>query len=114
MVQHRKATDAHHNLAEKLNRARVDFIKLDLDAAITFTSVARTTRDPETRDRNIANARKGYDTVRRYLAESDLSREEAEEISDKVTLLEAAIADLGEATINGEPGEPDAAAELGD
>ena len=107
MAKYRKKTDAHGKLAEKLNRARVDFIKLDLDAALTFTSVAKTTRDAVTRDRNIANARKGYDTVRRYLAKSDLSPEEVEEISDKVTLLEAALADLEEAAAKRESNEPE-------
>ena len=41
----------------------VAFLLADLDTALTFLDIAKTTTNEETRQRNFENARKAYDTV---------------------------------------------------
>lgn len=89
-----KYSDTRNKLAGNFNRARIAFIKIDLDSAITFTKVARIAEDAEIRDRNIANAWKAHDTVQRYMAVADLSREDVAEIENKILRLKAALVEL--------------------
>ena len=68
---------ATENRAMDRNDAGVSFLLMDLELANTFLEIAGTTKDDETRTRNIANAWKAHDTVRRFayrLREPERSR----------------------------------------
>ena len=82
--------------AETLNRAKVDFIKIDLETAITFAKTARESSHPEKTAGNRQNARKGYDTVIHLLRTATLTQVERENIATKLEWLKAALSDLGE------------------
>ena len=43
-------------LRTALRKGHVQFIRTELDLALTFLDVADTTRDPSTRQRNVENA----------------------------------------------------------
>ena len=45
------------------NKRGVEFVIIELDAALTFLDVADNSRIVETKERNHLNARKAYDTV---------------------------------------------------
>jgi hypothetical protein len=47
--------------------ARVDFVLSELDLGATFCEVALSTQDKETRERNIRNARKAYNSALRFM-----------------------------------------------
>ena len=47
----------------QVEQRQTDFILTELETAITFCDVARSTTDPERRARNIANANKAYQTA---------------------------------------------------
>jgi hypothetical protein len=48
---------------ERINREYLRFLRLDLDIAMTFVSMAETTTNPETRKRNLRHARRAYQVV---------------------------------------------------
>ena len=89
----------HHslsNLAADLNQTTIDFIKIDLNSVTVFANVARQSQDEEIRGRNIANARHGCETVRRFLTRVALSDEEATDIQNQLAFLEATLAELSD------------------
>ena len=48
---------------ERLNRVSVDFLKVDLETALTFVRIARQASDCIRKKRNCRAARKGFETV---------------------------------------------------
>jgi hypothetical protein len=84
------------SLADNLNRAMVEFNKIDLDLAITFVKAAQESEKKETIARNQRNARKVYDAVAYYLSTASLSKVERENITAKLEWLKAALLSLGE------------------
>jgi len=80
----------------RANQARVDFIRSDLDAALTFAQIARESRDAEKTTRNTRNARLGYDTVVRFLHRTTLSMDEQVYVDEKLDQLRLALVALGE------------------
>ena len=51
------------HLREEILYSRIRFIEVELDLGITFCSIASTTDDADSRERNIANARKASGTA---------------------------------------------------
>ncbi len=86
----------HESLVDKVNKAKVDVIKIDLDLAITFAKIARESEDKEAITRNQLNARRAYDSVTHYLSTAVLTQVEEENIKTKLEYLKNALADLGE------------------
>jgi hypothetical protein len=76
--------------------SRVEFLLADLDAALTFLDVAKTTTNEETRKRNFQNARHAYDTVVELMQKVTLNDEQNEEIQEKLTLLRTRLAAAGQ------------------
>jgi hypothetical protein len=94
---------APKRLAEELiesklqfNRAGIDFLKIDLAAALTFSNSARITDDPARKRRNRRSARKAYDTIARLAKRVDLSETEAAEIRQCLQRLKCELLALGE------------------
>jgi hypothetical protein len=81
---------------ERLNRYSAEFLKTDIEVALTFGSIARQSDDSAKRERNRQHARRGYDTIRRLLGRVKLSRDEEQVLSEKLMLLKSELECLGE------------------
>ena len=81
-------------------RAGLDFLSTDTATALAFAeSALQAENDSETRSRNQANARTGYDTVSRILNELSsklVTEAEKLEVADKLLLLKSKLLELGE------------------
>lgn len=89
----------HFENAEELSKLNVDFIRTDLDVAITFVEIARQTQEREKAIRNLNNARKAYETVLLYLRVATLNHFEHEYIERKLGLLKSGLLRQGEADL---------------
>ena len=84
-------------LQSELNLTRADFVRIDLDTALTMTEIAlQAESKSEKRLRNTANARHAYDTVLNYMDKLDTTTEERKEIDQKLSRLKADLVALGE------------------
>ena len=77
-------------------RASVNFLKTDLETALTFSGIALSTQDPKKRDRMRQNARKAYDTVIRFMKRLDLNAADSQIIFAYLRRLKSELATLGE------------------
>ena len=59
---------------ENVNQSKVDFIKTDLDVAITFAQIAQESTDENNAGRNLRNARKAYDAVLHFRSTATLTQ----------------------------------------
>lgn len=81
----------------QLKQAGIDFLKTDLDIALTFADTAmRSGKDPAKKERNRRNARRGYDTVLRMLEKQDLTRNDANFLFQHLQVLKSRLQELGE------------------
>ena len=80
----------------ELNATSVNFLKIDLDTALTFTEIALGAEDADKRERNRHNARIGYDTVLRLMGRVSLTRLDGKILREKLELLKADLVELGE------------------
>ncbi|HEY1578677.1 MAG TPA: hypothetical protein VGF82_16535 [Terracidiphilus sp.] len=83
------------DLIANSNQIGVDFLRTDLDAGLTFVSVAKTTTCLETRARNFSKALKAYETVLRFLPRVTPSVGEQTEIMSKLEDLRADLERAG-------------------
>ena len=81
---------------ERLNRVSADFLKVDLETALTFVKIARETRDASRRNRNLRAARKAYDTVHAFVRKIALEAQESQVIHGRMTRLKSELEALGE------------------
>jgi hypothetical protein len=84
-----------HSLS-RLNRTSTEFLKIDVETALTFCSIARQTEDLTKRQRNCRNARKGYDTIHRLMGRVRLTDDDEQFLSEKMTRLKFELLRLGE------------------
>ena len=82
---------------QALNRTGAQFLKTDLETALTFCKAARNTQDPQKKDRNQRFARKAYDTILRLMKKITLSDTDAKELNQKLERLKEQLVELGEA-----------------
>ena len=80
---------------ENFNENKVDFIKTDLDIAITFAQIAQESTDENKAARNLRNARKAYDAVLHFLSTAALTPRDRK-ITEKLAWLKSALMALGE------------------
>ena len=80
----------------RANRVNVDFLKVDLKTALTFSEVALKTDDPVKRRRNCNAARKAYDTILRLMPKVALTEAEADLLTDNLARLKSELQSLGE------------------
>lgn len=86
-----------HKLRTELDRTRIDFLKADLDTALTMLAIARQGAvGSEKRTRNIENARHAYETVMRFRKQIPATSQDHKEIGEKLDVLKKALASLGE------------------
>jgi hypothetical protein len=78
---------------ENFNENKVDFIKTDLDIAITFAQIAQESTDENKAARNL---RKAYDAVLHFLSIATLTPRDQKQIIEKLAWLKSALMALGE------------------
>jgi hypothetical protein len=83
--------------ARELSRTSTDFLKADVETALTFVRIARQSKgDDPKRRRNQKNARRGYETILRFINRVTLDVSDADHMSRKLQLLKAELQELGE------------------
>ena len=83
--------------ASELNRTSTDFLKVDLQTALTFSRIAlENNSDTEKRRRNRRNARRGYDTIVRLVEKVSMSAGDAKFMSHNLERLKSDLRQLGE------------------
>lgn len=80
----------------RLNKASTDFLKVDLETALTFTSLALQAKDHEKRERNRKAARKAYDTVVHLMGRVTLNEAETSFFKEQLEHLRSNLVELGE------------------
>lgn len=81
---------------DQLRRTGAEFLKIDLATALTFAEIARTSTEPERRERNRRNAARAYRGVSELLRRANLTPDEAEEIAKLTAELKQKLQTLGE------------------
>ncbi|HWC17471.1 MAG TPA: hypothetical protein VG498_10670 [Terriglobales bacterium] len=93
----RAAVNDFFKSVSELNETSVDFLKIELDTALTFAGIALQTEDNDTnRARNQHNARRGYDTVVRLMQKVTPSDSDAQLLLAKLEHLKSELVKLGE------------------
>jgi hypothetical protein len=80
----------------RLNRASAEFLKIDVETALTFSKIAQQSQDSWKKQRNRDNARHGYDTILRLIDKVSLTHDEAQFLSEKLAELRSELLKLGE------------------
>jgi hypothetical protein len=70
--------------------------KTELEAGLTLSRLALTSKNRNTKARNTANAQKAYDTAQAWAAKIQLSPTDSEEISANFERLAVALAQVAE------------------
>ena len=74
-------------LQQETTAVQLDFLLTDISAANTFLDVAGTTRDAETRTRNVQHAKEAYAMVLRMSQRLNTVPEEAADVQNRLGLL---------------------------
>jgi hypothetical protein len=84
-------------IGRALNSNNVEFLKIDLETALTFTNIALEHPDDiDRKTRNQARARQAYDFVIERQKSLQISDTDAAEIAEKLKELKLALTQLGE------------------
>jgi hypothetical protein len=81
---------------ERMNRTSVEFLKTDLETALTFVQIARKTSDDSRRKRTCRAARKAYETLEKFVNKVDLSIEQGQKLALGLKRLKSELEVLGE------------------
>jgi len=81
---------------ERMNRASVDFLKIDLETALTFAEIARTSTDPFRKKRNLQAARKAYNAIVHLAQKVDLRSSDSAFLEKRLAQLKRELTVLGE------------------
>jgi hypothetical protein len=81
---------------ERLNRASADFLKIDVDTALTFLHIARQATDKIRQQRNCRAARRAYETVTRLMQKVRLSEDDAQILTHGLEQLRRELEGMGE------------------
>jgi hypothetical protein len=84
------------NNASDADEIGAAFLATDLETAMTFLDVAETSRNEVTVRRNVANARRAYDTVLRLLPKTRLGVAERKAIEVKLAALKQRLTSSGQ------------------
>ena len=81
---------------ERMNRASLQFLKIDLETALTFAKIARETSDEWRMKRNRQAARKAYDTMMHLVPKVDVNADDRRVLSRGLVQLKSELSALGE------------------
>jgi hypothetical protein len=79
-----------------MNRASVEFLKIDVEMALTFVQNARQTSDLARRERNCEAARRAFYTVTSLMNRVKLSEEDIQTVTIGLQKLRSELEQLGE------------------
>ena len=79
-----------------MNRASADFLKIDVQTALTFVNSARQTSDPDRKRRNREAARRAYQTVTKLMKRVNLNEEDMRTLVRGLEQLRSELEQLGE------------------
>jgi len=87
-----------HRLAldTRTNRLRADFLQIDSEIALTFSSIALGTSEQEKRRRMTGTARKAYDTVLRLREDTNLVGSDNDRLEANLKRLKSNLQRLGQ------------------
>jgi hypothetical protein len=92
----REAMDGVRASRDELNQKSADFLKVDVETALTFSEIAIQTFDPAKKQRNRKHARKGYDTILRFMSKVSLGDEDTDFLAERMQELKSNLQNLGE------------------
>ena len=78
------------------NKTSTDFLKADIETALTFAAIARAAESSEDKARNRRAARKAYDTVVRLVERVELTAHDARILGRGLARLKSELRGLGE------------------
>jgi hypothetical protein len=82
---------------EEITRTSIEFLKTDVQTALTFSGIALESGNNEVkRLRNQRNARRSYDTVLRFLMKVPVNASDVEFLSSRLERLRSELEKLGE------------------
>jgi hypothetical protein len=81
---------------KELNATNVNFLKIDVETALTFSGVALKSDNEEKKRRNCRHARKAYDTILRMWDTVTFTSDEEAYMRDMMTHLRNDLEMLGE------------------
>jgi len=88
--------EQNRRVAERLHKELLStetrFISTEIDLGVTFCSVAESSKDEERKQRNIANAKKAWETASHFIATFDLPDDVRQDLAEKLAMLEHALA----------------------
>ena len=80
----------------EFRRSLAQFLKTDIETALTFSSIALQTDNEIKKQRNRQNARRGYNTIQRLASRAKLSDDDRRFLSEKMVQLKTELERLGE------------------
>jgi hypothetical protein len=80
---------------ESTDKATFEFIVAELELAITFALVAKTTHSNNAAIRNFEHARTAYNSATRFLGKTTLDSEASNYINTKMARLKVLLGELG-------------------
>lgn len=81
---------------ERMNRVSLDFLKVDLETALTFITIAKQTHDRTRKMRNRRAARKAYDTVLGFSQKLEIGSKDTQVLARGLKELRDELEGLGE------------------
>jgi hypothetical protein len=93
-VQNEQVED-YSRTRREFESASIEFLLTDLDVANTLLDVASTSHDPETRRRNIQNAKSAYETVIQFALRLSLTESDRATIETQLGLLKQRLVAAG-------------------
>lgn len=84
------------SMAENTRRLKADFLCIDAQMALTFSSIALNTRDLQRRERTTRAARRAYDTIQRLRTGVSMTAVDTEKLNQDLTRLKTELERLGE------------------
>jgi hypothetical protein len=84
------------NQMKAINQGIIEFLLIDLDVALTFMDVAKTTEFRGTAERNHKNARNAYDTVVEKLREVTPTAAQQALLDEKLAALRTRLEAVGQ------------------
>jgi hypothetical protein len=80
---------------ERMNRTSAEFLKIDLETALTFLAISRQAPDDERRDRNRSAAKKAYLTVVKLAKKINMDSEEQRVVTEGLRQLRSELKAVG-------------------
>ena len=81
---------------KRFNQVSTDFLKVDLETALTFSGIALQTDNDIKKKRNQQSARKAYETIRKLMNNVDLDERDAHMLHTNLDRLKSELQRLGE------------------